>query len=320
MSLATPDWLTLDNICSALNLKPKTVKEKCRNGAFIYKVVQKNRKNYYYIKFESLPLTIQKRILKEDINFTTSYSEAPEWAKSQADKYLSIIKDAENLRGKELKTFIETWNKDNPDSITSYPSVIKMRRRYYSKGLDGLLAQYGNNSGRSLVKNRYYNYFKELYLKEGAPSLRSCWELTRGFAIREDGIDKTTFPSHTSFKRRLEKELPEQSIYLARYGESAWNRKFGNYIDRDYSSVICGEVWVSDHAQIDVACLTQDGNVVFPWVTIFFNHFIMRSMNLAYLKMSSSIMARTIARKILPADVNLKLKLIRKRLEQCLLN
>lgn len=267
MSLATPDWLTLDNICSALNLKPKTVKEKCRNGAFIYKVVQKNRKNYYYIKFESLPLTIQKRILKEDINFTTSYSEAPEWAKSQADKYLSIIKDAENLRGKELKTFIETWNKDNPDSITSYPSVIKMRRRYYSKGLDGLLAQYGNNSGRSLVKNRYYNYFKELYLKEGAPSLRSCWELTRGFAIREDGIDKTTFPSHTSFKRRLEKELPEQSIYLARYGESAWNRKFGNYIDRDYSSVICGEVWVSDHAQIDVACLTQDGNVVFPWVT-----------------------------------------------------
>ena len=267
MSLATPDWLTLDNICSALNLKPKTVKEKCRNGAFIYKVVQKNRKNYYYIKFESLPLTIQKRILKEDINFTTSYSEAPEWAKSQADKYLSIIKDAENLRGKELKTFIETWNKDNPDSITSYPSVIKMRRRYYSKGLDGLLAQYGNNSGRSLVNNRYYNYFKELYLKEGAPSLRSCWELTRGFAIREDGIDKTTFPSHTSFKRRLEKELPEQSIYLARYGESTWNRKYGNYIDRDYSSVICGEVWVSDHAQIDVACLTQDGNVVFPWVT-----------------------------------------------------
>lgn len=27
------------------------------------------------------------------------------------------------------------------------------------------------------------------------------------------------------------------------------------------------KVWVSDHAQIDVACMTQDGNVVFPWVT-----------------------------------------------------
>ena len=54
---------------------------------------------------------------------------------------------------------------------------------------------------------------------------------------------------------------------MARYGESAWNRKFGGYIERDYSSVVCGKVWVSDHAQIDVACLTSDGNVVFPWVT-----------------------------------------------------
>ena len=69
------------------------------------------------------------------------------------------------------------------------------------------------------------------------------------------------------FIRRLEREVPEQSIYLARYGESAWNRKYGNYIDRDYSTVICGEAWVSDHAQIDVACLNSDGSVVFPWVT-----------------------------------------------------
>lgn len=32
-------------------------------------------------------------------------------------------------------------------------------------------------------------------------------------------------------------------------------------------NLICGEVWVSDHAQIDVACLSPDGNIVFPWVT-----------------------------------------------------
>ncbi|MBR1681309.1 DDE-type integrase/transposase/recombinase, partial [bacterium] len=70
-----------------------------------------------------------------------------------------------------------------------------------------------------------------------------------------------------SFKRRLEKEVPKQSIYLARYGDSAWNRKYGNYIERDYSNIICGKVWVSDHAQIDIACMTKDGDVVFPWVT-----------------------------------------------------
>lgn len=85
--------------------------------------------------------------------------------------------------------------------------------------------------------------------------------------MRKYGISRYEFPCHATFKRRLEREVPEQSIYLARYGESAWNRKYGNYIDRDYSTVICGEAWVSDHAQIDVACLNSDGSVVFPWVT-----------------------------------------------------
>ena len=51
-------------------------------------------------------------------------------------------------------------------------------------------------------------------------------------------------------------------------GETAWNRKYGGYIERDYSNIICNEVWVSDHAQIDVACFDSDNKVVFPWVTV----------------------------------------------------
>lgn len=73
MTLETPAWITLDKACSLLNLKPKTVKEKCRLGSFIYKIVQKNRKNYYYIKFESLPITIQRRYLKDEYPVSTIY-------------------------------------------------------------------------------------------------------------------------------------------------------------------------------------------------------------------------------------------------------
>ena len=71
-----------------------------------------------------------------------------------------------------------------------------------------------------------------------------------------------------AFKRRLDKEIPEQSIYLARNGQAAWNRKYNNYIDRDYSTITCNQVWVSDHAQIDVACYDEKNKVVFPWVTV----------------------------------------------------
>lgn len=141
-----------------------------------------------------------------------------------------------------------------------------MRQRYNEFGINGLLAQYGKRVGSTIVDNRLYEYFKNLYLKEGAPSLYSCWEQTKGFAIREN-MDLNGFPSHHSFRRKLEKEISKQAIYLARYGYSAWNRKYSNYIERDYSNIICGKVWVSDHAQIDIACLTETGESVFPWVT-----------------------------------------------------
>ena len=70
-----------------------------------------------------------------------------------------------------------------------------------------------------------------------------------------------------AFIRRLELEIPSAAIYLARNGKTAWNRKYGWYIERDYSNILSGQIWVSDHAQMDVACTDENGKVVFPWVT-----------------------------------------------------
>lgn len=265
--LNIPAWITLEEMCQLLNLKEKTIKDKCRQGEYNYKVVQNNRKAYYYIKFNSLSEKYQNKYLNNQNQETQCYSDAPNWAKAQVEKYISIIKATEYLKGQKLEDYISNWNLLNPEKKISYPSLIKMRRRYETLGIDGLLSRRGNNGiNRSTVKAEYFEYFKNLFLTEGAPSLRSCWDLTLGYAIRTGG-NKSEFPSHMAFKRRLEREIPKQSIYLARYGQSAWNRKYGSYIERDYSNVVCGKVWVSDHAQIDVACLSPDGNVVFPWVT-----------------------------------------------------
>lgn len=66
----------------------------------------------------------------------------------------------------------------------------------------------------------------------------------------------------------MKKEIPEQAIYLARYGEAAWNRKYASYVERDYSNILAGSYWVSGHAQIDIA-VTVGEKVCFPWVTVF---------------------------------------------------
>lgn len=264
--LNIPAWISVEETCQLLNLSSKTIKEHCRLGKLAFKVEKQGKKLNYFIYSASLP-EFAKNKFSIKMDNQELYSHAPNWAKIQAEKYLPILKASAGIKGVALVAFIEDWNKTHTNLATSYASIIKMRRRFFQEGLKGLLARYGKNSQKSTVEDLYFEYFKNLYLVEGAPSVRSCWDLTLGYAIKINGVDKTTFPSSRSFIRRLEREIPKQSIYLARYGQSAWNRKYGSYIERDYSNVVCGKVWVSDHAQIDVACLSPDGDVIFPWVT-----------------------------------------------------
>ena len=265
-------WLSQDEACKLLEIKPKTLRQNCRNGLFTFKVKQIDNKSLYSVLLQSLSQKNQDKYfkIKKDISekdFETSYSDAPEWAKSKAEKYITIIKACRDLSGNPLEEFVIHWNKMNPDLKTSYPSVNRIRRRFEQFGMTGLLAKYGKRYGENIINEEHFEYFKNLCLVEGAPSFYSCWEITRGFAIRENNVHRENFPSYQTFKRRLEREVPKQAIYLARYGNSKWNKKYGSYIERDYSTIICGQVWVSDHAQIDVACLTEDGRVIFPWVT-----------------------------------------------------
>lgn len=262
-----PVWVSLEEASRVLELKEKTLKEKCWNSEISYKIKKINKKNCYFLRFNTLSKEFQNKFLYPSKVSDKKYSDAPIWAKAQADKYIYIIKETKELKGKQLREFILKWNILNPEYKTSYPCLLKMKRRYKEFGVDGLLARYGNTKRIAPIKDEYFEYFKNLYLVEGSPSLQSCWDSTLGYAMRTDGIGKSNFPSRMAFLRKLQREVPKQSIYLARNGQSAWNRKFGSYIERDYRNIICGKVWVSDHAQIDVACMDKDGNVVFPWVT-----------------------------------------------------
>lgn len=261
-------WIDIDKASETIGLSSQTLKRKCRKGEFVFKIVKKGKVAHYFVLLKSMPDFAQDKYLG-DTAVDLKYSEVPSWAKLQAEKYVRILDAFAGLKGKELKVFIDNWNNnDEEEFTTSYPSVIKMRRRYFRYGVAGLISKHGQHLVGFCVPDDYFEYFKTLYLIEGGPSLRSCRDLTLGYAVRELGADRNNFPSFMAFKRRLDKEIPEQSIYLARNGQAAWNRKYNNFIDRDYSTITCNQVWVSDHAQIDVACYDEKNKVVFPWVTV----------------------------------------------------
>ena len=194
--LNNQNWITVEDAANLLYVKPKTLKERCRKGEYNYRVVQENKKFIYMIHKESLPINIQEEQSNVVYTSNINYSDAPNWAKMQADKYIQILKGSADLKGKKLEEYIKIWNENNPELKTSYCSILRMRRRYKKYGIKGLLAQYGKSTNKIVINNNIFNYFKKIYLDQGAPSIYSCWKNTYGYAVRHYNIELSDFPTN----------------------------------------------------------------------------------------------------------------------------
>lgn len=233
--------------------------------------------NIFEYLLESFPADAQERywtMHRRDQSRTADdaelYASAPEYARRKADRYLQIITAAGDLAGADLREWVAGWNQNNPDNRTSYCRLVTERNRFKSVGVSALLGKWGKRSSGSCVPDDLFVFFKSLYLCDGRPSVDSCWKITLGHAIK-NGIPAGSVPSASAFYRRLKREVPEQAVYTAREGVMAANRHFGFYIKRNYNDLLSGECWISDHAQLDVACTYTDLNgktkVCFPWIT-----------------------------------------------------
>ena len=271
-------WLKIEEVCSLTGDKKETVRRKCKSGKYTAKAQQNGKYKIYSVLLTSLPKEIQEKYLvnkkiKKSVpvqvieNNSEVYSNAPAWSRKKADKYLELINATKDMTYSQINCFLEIWNKKYPDKKCCYSALYKAQQRYSRYGIAALLST--RDHCRKLKLNAdYFDYYKSLYLREGAPSANFCWMATLGYAKQKDNIQITEFPTSRTFDRELKRTIPEQAIYLARYGHAAWNKRYAQYISRDYSNIEAGSFWVSDHAQIDVA-VNFNGNVCFPWVTVF---------------------------------------------------
>ncbi len=104
-------WLSQDEACELLDVKVKTLRQNCRDGLFRFKISQVDNKSIYYVLLSSLPEKYQEKYFKIDATITekdidNAYSNAPEWAKSKAEKYITLINACKGLSGNPLEDFI----------------------------------------------------------------------------------------------------------------------------------------------------------------------------------------------------------------------
>ena len=261
-------WISAEQACELLGIKFDTLRKCCSQGKYEYMISKKGRRKEYKILASSLPADINELYHSCDNDLSAGlmeYNKAPAWARKQADKYIEILTACKMLKGYALKDFVDEWNVKNPDFKTSFSRIMYYRKEYEERGIAGLIAKPTGRTGKSKIQPEWFEYFKNLYLVEGAPTLESCYRAVKGrFSPKSNN-----FPTARTFLRKLEREVPKQSVYLARFGYSKWNKTYANYIERDYSNVIANQCWVSDHAQIDVQVVNKDGKVFSPWVTAF---------------------------------------------------
>lgn len=271
----TPEiWLNIEEVCKLSNSKKETIRRKCKSGEYKARFEIEGRKKNYEILLSSLPIKyIQKYnsylqpVAVEDKSLE-DYSNAPKWMRAKAEKYLELFNLTKNMTYQEKVDFLADWSVKYPEKHTTYPSLSLALRKYNQGGIAALLSNYGvHRRGISKLDENCFEYFKSIYLREGAPSAETSWNITLGFA-KQQGINLENFPTSKTFIRRLRAEVPEQAIFMARHGDASWNKKYANYVPRDYSELNAGVCWVSDHAQIDVA-VSFNGTICFPWVTVF---------------------------------------------------
>lgn len=143
-----------------------------------------------------------------------AFKNAPDFNKAKALKYLPLIKRTHGIYGEKLRRFIDKYNEQNPDSKTSYASLMRAKRAFTLKGKAGLLTAYGKGKGKSCVHDVYYKFFKELYLSPLRLSVAQCVREVQDCYL----IPQEEMPSVVSFRRRLHREISPEQIKAERNG------------------------------------------------------------------------------------------------------
>lgn len=133
-------------------------------------------------------------------------------------------------------------------------------------GVAGLVARYQSRDrdGADITRSpEAVMHFYSLYRAELKLSVTTCHNAT----LRESKRKDWTWPtSPASTRKWLERYDDQSETFLARYGKSAWSKKYLPHLEQDWEAVAAGEVYVTDHTQCDFWCTYKDQRIR-PWLT-----------------------------------------------------
>lgn len=163
---------------------------------------------------------------------------------------------------------------EGDDFAISERSLRLWRTKYEAIGPDGqVFGLRGLIDGRGEVpagsvspcnrSQEAIDYFYELYRTGSGLKVTTCHDMTLHEA-RQRGWEWPASISATRVWLRRCDDLSETCLH--REGGTVWARKFLRHVETDWESVEPGQMYVSDHHQLDLWCWYQ-GRQIRPWLT-----------------------------------------------------
>ena len=285
-------WITSIDAQSLLGISRQAIDKRCNSGKLQSRISTVSGHVVKEIALESLPAEAQARYWEQvriaeqvaaakrggrpskaqqkakaeaearaaaEVQANQVYLEAPDWQKQRVDERLGLLHATAGMGRSELAEYLRCHQ-----IAASVNTVYRWRRMYADGGKNALMTAYGNRAGQSVIPDDVFSVFVGIYNTEGKCSIKAAYLTARGY-YTEHYTGKC--PSAASFEYRLKRDISEQHRYMARYGASAYNRKYGYSIPRDLSALRSGECAVGDHMQLDLQVTMPDGKIVRPWLT-----------------------------------------------------
>jgi len=199
------------------------------------------------------------------------FDRQPEYKKTEALRWLTIIEAFESYakdlgqkkRCKAARHFVQLHRIDHPqDPSFSDKTLFRKIKEFRNSGIEGLINQLGNSHSFRSWPEEAQAYLFQKYCNINQPTASWCIGQLKTEAKKR----RWNLPSVVTMRRYIQR-IPQETRDYYRKGKRYWQEHYVPSVLRDYEEMDPGELYVADHAQINVAVKHPSGRILFPWLT-----------------------------------------------------
>lgn len=284
--------LTAQEVADLEGCKPRYIRQQAKNGDYpgAVKVMNELNRPCWLIPLPALDTAARHKYFEQ---LRQENSALPGYMQTRIAKPLDIYTEAERNEIMFWLDLIDEWQSyrhreganmtvvdaefeslcklRHPDRALSIDTLYRRQRAIRDGDYDGLIDQRGKHkAGTSSIPEIVWQAFLSFYLDQAQHPISRCYEYTKLW-VRAEHPELGDIQHHSSFRRRLNREVPEPVKVLGREGEKAFDDRCAPYIRRVYDDMASNEWWVADNHTFDIITQGPNGQQHRLYLTAFFD-------------------------------------------------